>query len=107
MYDLIVFFVTFIFGTLWMLDRHLKSQPEYKTAVQLPGPPMYPIVGNLFEVLFMNGGKFVRCYNNSANHWKLEIIRQHFQNTFSLRGLDFFLREFGWFFATFIILSSQ
>lgn len=58
MYDLIVFLVTFTIVSLWMLENHIRNKAPYKAAVKMPGPRMYPIFGNIFEVLFMNGGNF-------------------------------------------------
>lgn len=51
----VIVFLGIVIG-LVLLDRKLKSKPEYVAASEIQGPNMYPIIGNTLNIMFLNGG---------------------------------------------------
>lgn len=60
---------------LWLFSQYLKTKPAYKIAMNMPGPHMYPIVGNLFMLVGLNGGTYMK-----SKRWKFAKVKQNFTN---------------------------
>lgn len=54
----------------WLIHVRLKQKSTYAAACQLPGATMYPIIGNLFEVLFLNPEQTFRYMRSNASTYK-------------------------------------
>lgn len=68
----------------WLIDVRLRHQLAYTAACQIPGARMYPIVGNLFEILFLNAEEtflYMRSiasgYKRSNRFWIFGILHYH------------------------------
>lgn len=68
---IVLFLAVLLLVTLWQIDVRLKLKSTYVAAVQLPGAYMYPLVGNLFQILFLNPEQTFRFLRtNAAFHKK-------------------------------------
>lgn len=43
---------------LTLIELYLRNQQHYKAAILIPGPKIWPIIGNFHKFFFLNAGKF-------------------------------------------------
>lgn len=61
-----IFLVTL---TVWLIDKKMKQNSSFTAASQIPGSYMYPIIGNLLDVLSLNSVQaFSMLRTNAAKH---------------------------------------
>lgn len=42
---------------LLIVELYWRNQPNYAASLKIPGEYIYPIIGNLMEVIFVNSSK--------------------------------------------------
>lgn len=71
MFAIIAAVVPFLFIVLFfVINVRLKQNPTYAAAFRLPGATMYPVIGNLLEVLFLNPEQTFRYMRSIATVYK-------------------------------------
>lgn len=63
---IVLFLAVLLLVISWQIDVMLKLKLTYAAAVQLPGAYMYPLVGNLFQILFLNPEETFRFLRSCA-----------------------------------------
>lgn len=56
--ELISGVLVFILIAFIIIELHWRNQPNYVASLKIPGEYMYPLIGNLSEVIFVNSGTF-------------------------------------------------
>lgn len=54
--QLILVICAILIFTLLLVEIYWRQTDAYKVSVKLPGPPIYPIVGNTIKVINFNAG---------------------------------------------------
>lgn len=67
---IVLFLAVLLLVILWQIDVRLKLKLSYAAAVQIPGAYMYPLVGNLFQILFLNPEETFRFMRSNATFHK-------------------------------------